>query len=732
VRLSSFAVTPGTRFFHYGGAGARAVLGLALVALAGAASAQATVKITSLYPVNYQGKAATPEVGDPWYGVGVNFTITGTPTSDYTVTFKYANQVQTWTNEQLSPGNYYWWASFYGSPAGPIPCSVTVANTDDSATSSANLPVAYPPHAIEFMDAKTMVSAQTVVLSFQKAGVVDELAMLFGQPQVTSSQSAATDYVPPSGSTLVTSQPLGITARQIVWDNINTSEHSSAGGEYSFSAVNHDSRVNPTIMETIPWSALAAALPSTVTMWQKSETICPTSAAEVSDIVSKALPSNYLSTNSPWTAAQSIFLQVAKSLTYNANIPTEPLHAYDIGEGCCGDYAYLLVAALRKIGFAARICAGWETGSNDSHIWSEFYMPGVGWVPADATYSCSYDPTGTYAYFFGTVPGLNGRTAVSLGGQQNWPYANFNVSFLQWPAWWWSGDAVYSSSAINETLVIPAAMEVEPSTPLMPQNSVMYGTIELKSPAPTGGMVVTLKSGSTAVEVPSTVTIYAGGTTATFPIVAGAVSADTPVEILATGGTLSASAQVTVKVQTVRVALSPKFLTPGNPTVTVTLSETPSAATVVSTSSNVSGWLPSSITIPAGVTSATFTGPLPVNAAITQLTVTATLPNQSDTDTLLAAPRRLGIFTSAASVTGGSPVTLTIRLASAAPTGGTVVSLVNSLTGFTLSSSSITIPAGATSATVTLTTPAVTAAKTDIVTATSTLGAAQVSVTALP
>lgn len=59
--------------------------------------------------------------------------------------------------------------------------------------------------------------------------------------------------------------------------------------------------------------------------------------------------------------------------------------------GSCRDFATLLIAACRYLGFAARFVSGYlhcpatEAGHGSTHAWAEVYLPGVGWKGFDST-----------------------------------------------------------------------------------------------------------------------------------------------------------------------------------------------------------------------------------------------------------------------------------------------------------------------------------------------------------
>ena len=142
------------------------------------------------------------------------------------------------------------------------------------------------------------------------------------------------------------------------------------------------------------------------------------------------------------------------------------------------------------------------------------------------------------------------------------------------------------------------------------------GTVTLGSPAPAGGVVVTLTSSSAAAVVPASVTVAAGATTATFPISTTSVVASTPAVITASSLGVSKTTTLTVNPTVAAVAFNTLTLSPtsvrggrANSTATITLSAvTPTALVVNLASSNTAAArVPLTATVPAGARTVTFT-----------------------------------------------------------------------------------------------------------------------------
>ena len=146
---------------------------------------------------------------------------------------------------------------------------------------------------------------------------------------------------------------------------------------------------------------------------------------------------------------------------------------------------------------------------------------------------------------------------------------------------------------------------------------------------------------------------------------------------------------------------------------TVTLgAPAPSGGTVVSLSSSAPAVaaVPPSVTVPAGLTQATFTVTTAAVTSTTTVTISAALPSgtASATITVTPAPPTLtGLTVSPASVVGGTSSTGTVTLSAVAGSGGATVSLTSSAPSVASVPASVTVPAGASSASFTAATTAV-------------------------
>jgi transglutaminase-like putative cysteine protease len=126
------------------------------------------------------------------------------------------------------------------------------------------------------------------------------------------------------------------------------------------------------------------------------------------------------------------------------------------GEGECGDYSSLFIALSRAKGIPSRPVVGYwaVSGINQTHVWAEFYIEEIGWIPVDPTFGQTLPGIpGKPDYYFGNMD--NQRVILNKGfNLQLDPVGpdNYSAPFLQVPIWWYwgsSGDA--STVSIERT-----------------------------------------------------------------------------------------------------------------------------------------------------------------------------------------------------------------------------------------------------------------------------------------
>jgi len=255
--------------------------------------------------------------------------------------------------------------------------------------------------------------------------------------------------------------------------------------------------------------------------------------------------------------------------------------------------------------------------------------------------------------------------------------------------------------------VAPLAFTLSSTT--VPGGNHITGVIKLVFPAPTGGEAVTVASNNAAVTVPPVVTVLAGSTSVNFLIATSAVDTDTPVNLTATSGGVSLTAGLTVKAPTFAgLVAAPNSVYGGTPCVlTVNLSGKagPSGVTVGLSSSDGTTVPPgTTITVPSGAASATYTAhPAPVTAD-TPITFTAVQGATSKSATVTIKAAVLTGIVAPASVFGGTATTIKATLSSPAPSGGLTVTVISASAALSAGAGTITIPSGATSGSLTSTT----------------------------
>jgi hypothetical protein len=275
-------------------------------------------------------------------------------------------------------------------------------------------------------------------------------------------------------------------------------------------------------------------------------------------------------------------------------------------------------------------------------------------------------------------------------------------------------------------------VRVQPTSVFGGESAV--GDVILSSGAPPGGATVELVSSHPAVApVPSSVTISQGNTLASFSIPTSTVQANTGVTISGTYNGVTRTATLEVKaeggpaVSTLTVAPNP--VTGGEPatgTVTLTSPAPSGGSSVTLISSNTDyATVPPSVTVLEGQTSASFTISTSQVDFDSSSSITAAHGGESrwvilsikPAGQLPPAATLSSVTVNPTSVTGGTASQGTVALTSPAPSGGAVVALATSNSSVSSIPPSVTVVAGDTSASFTVTTAVVSAQTTLTITA---------------
>jgi hypothetical protein len=248
------------------------------------------------------------------------------------------------------------------------------------------------------------------------------------------------------------------------------------------------------------------------------------------------------------------------------------------------------------------------------------------------------------------------------------------------------------------------------------------GTVTLDGPAPAGGLAVALSSDNTNASVPTSVTVAAGLTTATFAVTTSAVATDQTATITADVNSAPKTAELDLIAPRVQsVSVSPTSVKGGvgsTGTVNLDIPAPAGGLTVDLSSNNAAAIVAATVIVPAGLTSTTFTiDTLPV-ATDQTATITASVNGSSATAGLIVlAPVVTALSVLPSSVKGEVASVGTVSVDTVAPTGGLTVNLSSSNAAATVAATT-TIPAGTTTTTFNIATHPVTSQQTVTITAT--------------
>ena len=175
----------------------------------------------------------------------------------------------------------------------------------------------------------------------------------------------------------------------------------------------------------------------------------------------------------PYLNAQSFYYWIIDNMyhSYVGDDLQGALFAFNNGFGECGEYAALFAAFCRASGIPARPIVGfWALEGRQTHVWAEFYLQDIGWLPVDATVA---DDWGDPNYYFGNLD--NDRLIFSIGYNVILePPSIFNpVSLFQIYCWEWYGSGILHDDyylSIVSTPIISDEDDILPAKHILLQN----------------------------------------------------------------------------------------------------------------------------------------------------------------------------------------------------------------------------------------------------------------------
>jgi RHS repeat-associated protein len=271
----------------------------------------------------------------------------------------------------------------------------------------------------------------------------------------------------------------------------------------------------------------------------------------------------------------------------------------------------------------------------------------------------------------------------------------------------------YDGRGVRAITSYPASylstLQVTPTVLYTNQNAT--GTVTLAAAAPAGGVVVHLASSSSALSVPATVTVPAGGTSAVFGI--SQMPGAQPGSVTITASYLySATSTISVVAgpPIASIAINPSTIAGGGTatgTVALSAAAPSGGAPVLLSSDSAAATVPGQATIAAGQTEASFNV---ATATVTSSTTAHITANYSGTvSAVLNVVNGVSSVTiSPTSVVGGASATGTVVLLGPAPAGGATVSLASGAPSIATVPSTVVVSAGATAASFAITSSSVT------------------------
>lgn len=395
------------------------------------ASASASIDMRSAYPSDTSGNPVPVALGEPFY-MTAKFQVGGSLAGPYRVSFALPYMSRTTTNFLYTGDAWATWGPFVDFLDTPTTMTVSIQSSTDIAGAPLTIGITptLPNTAIEYFSPQSLSGYLGATADLLR-GTVSGLQWYSPLPTTGGFQKVLSTF---QQGTKLTSSPFSQPAATLARvGSVST----------QFETVASSCRVNPSMLRNATFSSYKS-LPSAASVWLRSETLAESKSSDVTAFVAKSLPKTYRTTMKPYDAVQQLFQAVVAKMQYVVtDKQPDAVVACRTGQGDCGFFTALFVASCRNIGVPARAVSGMTMGSNQWHVWAEFYVPGAGWVPCDPTYCDTIRPDGAYALYFGTIPELNERVATTYGFDHI--LSGHSFPRLQSPGAWVTGSTKVSA-----------------------------------------------------------------------------------------------------------------------------------------------------------------------------------------------------------------------------------------------------------------------------------------------
>lgn len=384
-----------------------------LIALAGAAHAD--VKITDAYATDRNGVRVTPRVGEPFF-VTVTLNV-GAKTAPYGVTVDTPAGTLEAKDVRFgiaTPGNY-WLRQGEVTPLFDGPMDITVSCSAAKKPLKLRIVPTSPASAIQ------VYAPQRLQGRFGASAQLDcstaRLLAWLPLPQTSGAQVVeSTDAPAKMGMSRENGQTIGLV------DSLETDGIDVAA---TCTITSGSVRSNLAALRAVPMSAVKPG------DWLAPEARVQSDHKEIVSFARSATRGANAKTPVA-DVALSIYSAILKRSTYakTGELP-DALKALRNGKGECGDLSALFVATCRAAGVPARTVSGFCMGNDQWHVWAEFLVPSVGWVPVDPAFAAGARPRSAAPIYFGVIPEMRSRVALCYGFTHS--LGSESTSFLQTP-----------------------------------------------------------------------------------------------------------------------------------------------------------------------------------------------------------------------------------------------------------------------------------------------------------